>query len=92
MRDLFAVQDDLVFAVDFFDGHVGQDVILRRLGKNLSGPRIELGDVVGAFLHLLDADAHSARDFGKAPFPEIRHVIGNDLVFEAASRFPSRFS
>ena len=35
MRNLFAVEDDLVFAVDFFDGHVWQDVILRRLGENL---------------------------------------------------------
>ena len=88
VRDLFAVQDDLVFAVDFFHGHIGQDIILRRLGKNLAGPRIELRDVVGAFLHLLDADAHAARDLGKAPFAEIRHVVGDDLVFEAVLACP----
>ena len=34
MRNLFAVQDDLVFAVDFFDGHIGQDIILRGGGEN----------------------------------------------------------
>ncbi len=86
MRDLFAVQDDLVFALDFLHGHVGQDVVLRSLGKDLPGSRIELGDVVGGFLHLLDADSHSARDLGKAPFAEIGHVVGDDPVFEAASR------
>ena len=44
----------------------------------------------GAFLHLLDADAHPARDFGKTPLPKILHVVGNDLVFEAAL-FPFAF-
>ena len=82
---LFAVQHDLIFTVDFFDGHVRQDVILRRGRENLTGSRIELGDIVRAFLDLLDADPHPARDFGETPFPEVRHMVLDDFVFEAVS-------
>ena len=80
---MFAVEDDLVFAVDLFDGDIGENVILRRGGENLPGPRIELRDVVGAFLDLLDADTHAARDLGEASFPQVRHMVLDDFVFEA---------
>ena len=85
VRDLFTVEDDLILAVDFFHGHIRQDVILRSGGKNLTRARIELGDVVRAFLDLLHANSHPARDLGKAPFAQVLHVVLDDFVFEAVS-------
>src|SRR6476659_10862412 len=67
MRNLLAVEDDLVFAVHFFDGYIGHDVIFRSLGKDRSWSWLELRNVIGAFLHLLDADAHAPRDFRETP-------------------------
>src|SRR5438128_1492944 len=81
VRNLFAVQDDVVFAMDFFHRDIWQHIILGGSGEDGAGPRVELGDVVGAFLHLLDTDSHSARNLGKTAFSEVGHVIGNDLVF-----------
>src|SRR2546423_9397558 len=53
--------------------------------ENLAGPRIELGDVIRALLDLLDTDAHPARDLGKTPFPEVRHVVLDNFVFETVA-------
>src|SRR6266487_2231184 len=66
MRNLVAVENDLVFAVYLLHGHVRHDIVFRRLGKNRTRPRLQLGNVVSAFLHLLHADAHAPRDFRKA--------------------------
>ena len=82
---MFAVEDDLVLAINFFHGHIRQDVILRCGGKNLAGARIELGDVVRAFLDLLHANSHPARDLGEAPLAQVLHVVLDDFVFEAVS-------
>src|SRR5262244_2569450 len=73
----------MVIAVYFFDRHVRQDVVLRRLGEYCARSRIELGDIVRAFLNLLDADSYSPRDLRETPLAQILHVIGDDLVFQA---------
>jgi hypothetical protein len=44
-----------------------------------------LRDVVGAFLHLLNADAHASRDFGEPALAQILHMFGNDFVFQAVA-------
>ena len=83
--NLFPVQDDLVFPIDLFNRDVGDNVIFGRLGENRPRSRLELCDIVRAFLDLLDRDSHSARDFGETAFAQILHVFGNDLVFETVS-------
>ena len=85
MRNLFAVEDDLVFAVDFFHRHVGQHVILRRRGKNLRRARVELRDVVRAFCTCSTLSPMRRAISGKSPLAEIRHVLGHDPVLQAAS-------
>ena len=85
MGNLFSVQDDLVFAVDLLDCDVWNDIIFRGLGENCARSRLELCDVVRAFLDLFDRNTHATCDFGETAFTQIRHVFGDDLIFEAIS-------
>src|SRR5439155_8166914 len=41
-------------------------------------------EIVGALLYFLHADAHSSRNFRKAPLAQIFHVLRDNFVFEAA--------
>ena len=83
MRNLFAVEGDLIFAIYFLNDHVREYVILRRGGENLTWPRVQARDVVGRLLHLFDADCHSARNLRKAVLGELFHVLRNNPALEA---------
>ena len=85
MRNLLAVEDDLVFPVHFFDGHIWHNVIFRGLGEDRAWSGFQLCDVVSAFLHLFYADAHAPRDFREPALAQILHMIGNDFVFQAVA-------
>ena len=83
MGNLFIVEGGLILAVHLFHDHVRQHVILRRGSENLAGTRIQSRDVIGSFLHFLDADRHSTRDLHKTVPAQVIHVLGHDSVLEA---------
>ena len=57
---------------------------MRSSGEDLTWAWVQPRDVVGGLLHFLHADAHSSRNFGKAPLAQIFHVLRDNFVFEAA--------
>ena len=85
MRNLVAVEDDLVFAVHFFNGHIWHHVIFWGLGKDRPWSGFQLRNIIGAFLHLLDANAYAPRDFRETALAQILHMFGNDFVFQTVA-------
>src|SRR5438874_2704528 len=83
MRNLFVIQSDLVLAIHLFHRHIRQHIVLRRSRKDLARTRIQPPNIVGRLLHVLYADPHPTRDFGKTPPAQILHVFGHDFVLQA---------
>ena len=68
MRDLIAVEGDLPRAPDFFDGDIGEHVVVRVGREDLSRLGIEGGNEVCGPLHMLDRCGKAAGNLGEAAF------------------------
>ncbi|MEY2598791.1 MAG: hypothetical protein RLZZ142_1050 [Verrucomicrobiota bacterium] len=84
MRDLVAVEADLPFAPNFFDGDVGQNVVVGVWSEDLSRARVEGGDEVGGALDLFGGDGEAAGDFGEPAFAEVGEEALDDTPLEGA--------